>query len=219
MVSDIKKLGRALDTELTSSSSANRGKRKVNGEMGQQEFLSLLVTQLQNQDPLDPMKNEEFAVDLAQFSQLEQLVSINDKLGGADTASASMAGFLGQQVTLVGNTLNIQGGKSPDILLDLPSEATNVSLDLLDSKGDVVQTFPLGAMQAGSQIVSSQGLTVPDGEYKFVVQAQSPQGGKFSPAASIGGIVSGFIPGPEPKLIVGGQEVSLSEVARVDTPS
>jgi len=56
------------------------------GQIGQEEFLNLLVHQLQNQDPLNPMKSEEFAVQLAQFSSLEQLIQINKNLeqGGVD---------------------------------------------------------------------------------------------------------------------------------------
>jgi flagellar basal-body rod modification protein FlgD len=220
MVDETKKIGRALDPSLGVPSPSDGGlkDRNIKNEVGQQEFLQLLVTQLQNQDPLDPMKNEQFAVDLAQFSQLEQLVEINQKLGDS-SSSASLAGFLGQKVTLNGDKLNIKGGKGPDISFDLASDATNVSIDLFDAQGDLVQSYPLGGMQAGPQTVTSQGLTVPDGEYTFAVRADSPQGGNTTPPATVGGIVSGFIPGPEPRLIVGGQEVSLSEIARVDTPS
>ena len=66
----------------TGSSSSGSSSATGNGKIGQTEFLSLLVAQLQNQDPLNPMDSANFSAQLAQFSSLEQLTQINDKLAG-----------------------------------------------------------------------------------------------------------------------------------------
>src|SRR5690606_16235949 len=74
--------------------------KKSNDQIGKNEFLNLLVTQLKNQDPMEPMKNDQFAVNLAQFSQLEQLIGINEKIGTEKADLSSMAAYLGHEVTL-----------------------------------------------------------------------------------------------------------------------
>ena len=99
---------KAAQTSVKASQSAAESAiKKQTGlgkaQMGKEEFLTLLVNQLQHQDPLNPMDNQEFAVQLAQFSQLEQMIDINKKLGSDKTSStelASLASFLGRNVVL-----------------------------------------------------------------------------------------------------------------------
>jgi flagellar hook assembly protein FlgD len=78
-------------TDQTASSSITNSA----GQMGETEFLKLLVTQLQNQDPMNPMDNQQFVAQLATFSSLEQLISINDAVtklsGGTEDATNSSA--------------------------------------------------------------------------------------------------------------------------------
>jgi flagellar basal-body rod modification protein FlgD len=77
-------------TGATSSAKSSTGSE----ELGKTEFLKLLVTQLQNQDPMNPVDNQEFIAQLATFSSLEQLISINDgvtKLAGGSTKTDSVA--------------------------------------------------------------------------------------------------------------------------------
>jgi flagellar basal-body rod modification protein FlgD len=204
-----------LDPSLTAA--AEKAKAKKQGEVGKDEFLQLLVTQLKNQDPLDPMKNEDFAVNLAQFSQLEQLISINDKInpegGGSDIGG--LASYLGHQVVLNSSDVTVTGGTAGQATFKLDSAATNVKLDLTDSEGNVKESFDLGPLDAGEQIVDLKGLTVPNGTYTVQVTALSAFGTTMTPKAFGTGIVSGFIPGAEPKLLVNGNEIDPTDVREV----
>ena len=85
-----------------------------NTDMGQEAFLTLLVTQLQHQDPLDPQDNEAFVAQLAQFSSLEQLTTANGSLESlyvamASMNNASMTQLLGQDVRAYGDTFSYDG--------------------------------------------------------------------------------------------------------------
>jgi len=192
--------------------------KNKNEQIGKDEFLKLLVTQLKNQDPEAPMDSKEFAVQLAQFTQVEKLISIDDKLSAqSDAASVgSMAGYLGHRVVLNSKTVDVKGGVGSQLQLDLPRDAGTVKVQLLNSRGEVVGQKELGQLSAGKQMVSLDGLGVADGTYAVKVVATNRfGGGSFEPATNSVGLVSGFIPGPKPKLIVGGREISVGEIKEV----
>jgi flagellar basal-body rod modification protein FlgD len=207
-------IGGTNSTAATGSITGKRPSEQINKD----EFLQLLVTQLKNQDPLDPMNSEQFAVNLAQFSQLEQLISINDKIGGSGTELTSMAAYLGHEVTLAGDTLQVQNGDGGRVKFNLEEDASQVQVELLDANGAVRDTKVFADLKAGKQSLELSGLNVQSGEFKVRVTAAGVNGGTSQPAAQIAGIVSGFVPGPEPVLMVGGREVSPSEVIEVSIP-
>jgi flagellar basal-body rod modification protein FlgD len=192
-------------------------------EMGQQEFLTLLVNQLQNQDPLSPMDSDEFSVQLAQFSQLEQLIGINEKLdsstpGAAGTGAesmASMASFLGHNVTLRGNTVDVASGQAGDLLLDLPEGTQSARIDFTDKDGTVVGSKEVAEVQPGTQTVALDGLNVPNGSYTLRVVAVTADGQFQELEPKKGGLVEGFVLEPEPALLVGGETISLEDVVEV----
>ncbi|MFM1848541.1 MAG: hypothetical protein RL417_2015 [Pseudomonadota bacterium] len=208
-----------LDTALTQSSSGTTSKKKKNDEIGKNEFLNLLVTQLKNQDPLDPMKSEEFAVNLAQFSQLEQLVSINEKVGAtAGSDAASMAGYLGQEIYLDTDTIEVEGGSGGMLKFNLPADA-EVEVEILKSDGTVAQRVQAGSLTGGPQTVNLGGLTVSNGEYGFRVVAQGMSGPAYNPVAQVGGVVTGFVPGPTPQLMIGNRQIAPADIVEVRVPS
>ncbi len=201
-----------LDPSLTQSSPSTQKKNEV----GKDQFLQLLVTQLQNQDPLDPMKNEDFAVNLAQFSQLEQLVDINNKTSASSgTDISTMASYLGHQVLLGDSTVTSKGGSAGQVSFELDGDAKNVTLELLDKNGVVKETHELGELKAGDQTVNLDGLNVANGEYTVKVSALTAAGIKTTPAVYASGIVSGFVPGPEPVLLINGNEVDPADIKEV----
>jgi flagellar basal-body rod modification protein FlgD len=207
-----------LDTALTQSSANTTAKKKKNDEIGKNEFLNLLVTQLKNQDPLDPMKSEEFAVNLAQFSQLEQLVSINDKIGAsAGTDVASMAGYLGQEVYVESDKIEVESGKGGLLKFDLRGDA-DVEIEILKADGTVAQRVQVGSLSGGQQTVNLADLTVSNGEYGYRIVAQGASGPAYNPAAQVGGVVTGFVPGPTPRLMLGNREVAPADIVEVRVP-
>jgi flagellar basal-body rod modification protein FlgD len=208
--------GTQLSGALSSAGITSPNKK---AEMGKDEFLTLLVTQLKNQDPESPLDSKEFAVQLAQFTQVEKLISIDQKLASQASATTSMAGYLGQQVVLNDSTVQAKGGDAGKLQLQLGQEATSVSVQLLNKAGAVVGEKTVGALKAGKSMVSLNDMKVPDGAYQVRVKALGKTGAAFEPQAAVSGVVSGFIPGLDPKLIVGGREVSMSAVKEVSLPA
>jgi flagellar basal-body rod modification protein FlgD len=198
--------------------------KKKNEQIGKDEFLTLLVTQLKNQDPEAPMDSKEFAVQLAQFTQVEKLISIDDKLSKQSDAATmgSIAGYLGHRVVLNSQAVDVRSGNGGQLQVELPRDAGGVKVQFLNSNGGVVGQKDLGQLNAGKQVVSLDGVSVPDGAYAVKVVAMNRfGGGKFEPSAFPVGLVSGFIPGPNPKLIVGGREITMGDVKEValNTPA
>ncbi len=208
-------LGGAVSAFPTGSTAT----KQRNDEIGKNEFMQLLITQLKNQDPEAPMDSKEFAVQLAQFTQVEKLISIDQKIGNQNSSIGSMAGYLGQQVVMDGKDVTVAGGQGGQLQLNLGQDAASVEVQLIGKSGEVVGEVSLGALGAGKQLVSLEQLTVPDGVYGIKASAVSSRTGiTFEPTALASGLVTGFIPGPDPKLIVGGREVSISKVREVTLP-
>jgi len=195
--------------------------KKDNPEIiDQTEFLELLVTQLQNQDPLNPMQNEEFAVQLAQFTQVEQLIGINEKLEsdkGSDSFG-SLVSYLGQEVWLDSDVVSVSNGNAGEIAFQLGNNASNVQVELVDSAGIVQQVLSFGPLSSGSHRIPLDEVTAANGDYQARVKAVSSGGGEITPEVSVAGIVNGYIPGPNPTLLVGDREVLTSEISRVQIP-
>ncbi len=118
--------------------------RNVNNKMGKDEFLKLLTHQLENQDPMNPVDQQKFSAELAQYSQLEQLTNLNSKFDrfGKDQEMQNQfyaASFIGKEVVTDGNTLKIQPGESGgDIIYNLPNKAKQVLIRIFDSKNQMV---------------------------------------------------------------------------------
>lgn len=205
---------------LTQASSASSSASSKNSTIGQNEFLQLLITQLKNQDPMDPMKNDEFAVQMAQFSQVGELVKINDQLSkqsGSD--GGSLASYLGKQITTNSTSISVAGNDGGNLKLNLAADASNVKLQLLNSDGSVQKSIDLGSAKKGDHTVKLNGLGVTDGEYGFKVVATSSNGGEVTAKANVAGIVSGYVPGSDPKLLIGTHEYSPSDITKVEVAS
>lgn len=187
-------------------------------DIGKDQFLKLLVAQLKNQDPLDPQDGEQFAVNLAQFTQVEQLIDINNKLGAqADTSGSttSLASFLGHEVELNSEFVNVENGNGGQLKFTLPGDAQNVTIELTNVAGEVVDSLELGQTPKGQGSAQLENLAVQSGEYGFRVTATGVNGSTYDVNAKVSGIVSGFIPGPEQTLLVDGKEVPLEMVSEV----
>jgi flagellar basal-body rod modification protein FlgD len=198
---------------------AQSATKNRNEGIGKNEFLQLLVTQLKYQDPLEPMQNEDFAVNLAQFSQLEQLVSINERMSALDSSAGnfhSLAGYLGHEVTLNTNLVKVNNGDGGILKFELTAAANSLAIELLNSDGTVKEKIELGQMDSGKHSVKLDNLETKNGEFGFRIVAQADNGSTIETAGKVAGIVSGFVPGPDAALIVGGQHISLLDVIEVN---
>jgi len=146
----------------------------------QNRFLTLLVAQLENQDPLNPLDNTEITSQLAQMSTVQgieqlnsQLSSLVDSLG--DTQAVQASALIGNTVLVPGSSLTLSEGEAYGGV-NLASAADQVTVSILDSTGKVIQTQTLGANEAGNVLFSwdgstSSGTAATDGSYSFKVTA------------------------------------------------
>jgi flagellar basal-body rod modification protein FlgD len=162
----------------------------IQQDMGKEDFLNLLVTQLRYQDPLSPEDPKEFVAQLAQFSSLEQQINANQNLQDMGKhfqslkASQNMAqgvALLGKTVKGSGNQITVAGGKALEASINLPLDAKEAVVAIFDASGRQVRTLDLGSLAAGSRTLSwdgkdSQGKTVPDGIYSYQVAALDESG-------------------------------------------
>ncbi len=186
---------------MTTTSSVNSS---INSALGQSDatdpssassienqFLTLLTTQLQNQDPMNPMDNSQLTSQLAQISTVEGITNLNTTLQSIATQvntsqSIDTAGLLGADVLVDGTTILLgTDSTSGDRVatpfgIDLQGSATDVTVQMLDSTGKVVNTVDLGPQSAGvlSYNWDGSGTTgsLPDGAYSFNVKAVGSDG-------------------------------------------
>lgn len=125
------------------------------GTLDQNSFLKLMTTQLQTQDPFDPIDNTQMVAQMAQFSQVSGIAEINQSLKtmAADIATArvgNVATWIGHAALVNSSTATPLADGSYAFEADLPKDATNVQIDLVDSTGAVVHSENLGAQSAGT---------------------------------------------------------------------
>jgi flagellar basal-body rod modification protein FlgD len=192
----------------------------------QDDFLKLLMAQLQNQDPLHPMDNQEFAAQLATFNSLGQLIDINKKLGTLQNSQAlasqfNAASLIGKEVTTVGNTVSLQSGSPAKIGFQLGANAARVAVNLYNGGGELVRQMEGGAQLAGERTIAwdgkdSAGRNLTSGLYNFEINAFDLNGKKIAATGRLQGTVTGVVlDGSEPLLELGELKVPLSRVTSV----
>jgi flagellar basal-body rod modification protein FlgD len=194
--------------------------------MGQNEFLQLLVTQMQNQDPLDPMRNEEFIAQLAQFSALEQMVNMNSTLVTLTMLESSInnsqaVNLIGKRITVEGDGFKISAGQAPPMAFSLEEAAKSVTVKVLNSSGEAVRSVELGSLEAGRHDFifdgrDDAGNALADGDYSLQVVATGEEGEMLGATKFIEVKVDGvtFVDGIV-YLIAGGQKYCLSDITEV----
>jgi flagellar basal-body rod modification protein FlgD len=195
--------------------------------MGKDDFLTLLVAQLQHQDPLNPAESTEFTAQLAQFSSLEQLQNIESTLSGFEVYQSTLnniqsSGFIGKTVTATGSMFGVNGGNPDPIRFDLVNDADSVYIQVYDKFGGFVTDIQAGARQAGEQQMAwdgrdSNGAAVADGAYTFTVMAMNTDGTIVSSNSYTTGIVTGvdYKTGAT-NLLINDREVPISSVIRIE---
>jgi flagellar basal-body rod modification protein FlgD len=180
----------------------NQTQKEVQEEdpLGRDAFLTMLVAQLQHQDPLNPMEGTDFTAQLAQFSSLEQMFETNDILesihGSLDTGTEdSCLDYIGKQVMSEDDTLTLKDGISPEgsFTIEQPAE---VMVFIYDSSGCEIKRLYAGQCEAGVHGIvwdgsDNEGYTVPDGTYHFEISAIDHLGRDVEAKTSVTGKVDG----------------------------
>ena len=202
--------------------------KKTSEDMGKQDFLTLFTAQLQNQNPLEPVKNEAFVAQLAQFSQLEALTNMQTSL---DTFVTSMSGermlnsasLIGKKVAITDALTPLAQGGTIDGSIDLPEGAAGLQINVHDAKGNLVKEIIAGSQLPGNMPIqwdgkNTAGQSATPGLYRL--SAQAVINGKTTTVpvntlATVKSISTNPSDGSVSVEVDGGKTILLSDVKRV----
>lgn len=208
-------------TSETSSTTEDDG-----ASISKDEFITLLMTQMQYQDPLNPMDSQALTSQLTDFSMLEQQIASNTLLEDmsetlGNLSQISMLDYIGKEVTTSSNTFTVDGENMTAINYSL-DEAATVQMIVYDSEGEVVCRVDLGDMDAGSHALAwdgtdGSGEKVADGAYYYSFLATDGSGDNVTVDSSEQGEVTGitYVDG-SPWLLIGDNAVSFDSLVEIN---
>lgn len=208
----------------------NRVSELYNGQddlVTQEVFIQLMMTQMQHQDPLEPMENQEFLSQLAQLTSVEQLRSANSNLEilqlyQSSINNAQSVSFLGKNIKAAGDSFQFEDDGSVDLSYRLGSDAAQVKITIFDGEGNAVRVIDAGNLDKGEHEVewdgrNDDGSPLPAGEYTYAVSAKDGDGNTVSTLTFISGLVDGVtFEGGIPLLHVGSQKVTMGEILEIN---
>lgn len=207
---------------LTAAATSGAAASDASNTIDREDFLALLVAQLQNQDPLNPLESAEFSSQLAQFSSLEQLMQINDGIeslsGTSNGGQVDALALLGRDVRAASDQVEVVGGEHSDLSFDLSTSGT---VDVEISSGDVsFGTFSLGDRGAGTHSLVLSDLDgvppLPDGTYNVTVRSLGTSGTPEPVPTWVLGQVTGVdLNDGDPRLLLGSRRISVADVREV----
>jgi len=214
----------ATTNNASSSSSSSSGTESGTIAGNFQTFLTLLTTQLKNQNPLDPLDTNQFTAQLVQFAGVEQQLKSNDQLSTLvklqQTAQATQAlDYVGQTVAVDGDTAPLKDGKATWLVsVDKPVTAT---INITNSTGQTVMTSTRSLDAGKNQPLTWDGkdasdLQWPDGNYKISITAKDANGQSVSIPTEIEAMVdSADLTETPPLLSIAGKDYTIDKLKRV----
>lgn len=221
-----------IQSSTASQAATQSSEASERSKLDRDAFMKLLVTQLQNQDPMEPMDTREMITQLSQLTSVEHLMGMERQLGSLQNGIASLVN--GQASTLVGKdvvasaaTLHLDASGPVQSTYTLPARAKEVSITIRNAEGRALRTLRLGEQGAGAQRLlwdgnDDQGSRVAAGSYRFEVNALDEQNQPLSVSTRISGRVrSVSYEQGVAQLEIGTSRVRLSEILSVEssTPS
>lgn len=200
--------------------------------VGKDEFLKLLTFQLRNQNPLKPYDNQEFAAQLAQFSQLEQLVDIRalleeqvytNNILTQTIANSALPGMIGKNAKAQVDNFTHDGVSTHTLGYDLPRNVESAYLTIRDVAGRIIKQVELGEndLKQGNHKIewdgkNENGDSVGAGKYYFNVEGKDAQGGNFTAYTFLyGKIESVRFKAEGTMLVINGTEMALNSIADI----
>ncbi|MBA1230765.1 flagellar hook assembly protein FlgD [Pseudomonas viridiflava] len=195
--------------------------------LGKDSFLQLLVTQMKNQNPLDPQDNTEFVAQLAQFSSVESLQNLTktvDSIAGSNQSTQALqaSSLVGRSVIIDAGSTSVDTAKGMIGTVAVPATSAATSVKIYDAQSNLVNTVDLGTLPAGSASfawdgTASDGTVAPAGTYSFTaagsVEGKNTQFTTYLPA-TVNSVTLG-INGAETKLNLASGSVALSKVQTI----
>lgn len=206
----------------TSAASGGNDMAQLSGNFS--TFLTLLTTQLKNQDPTSPMDSNQFTQQLVMYSQVEQQIQSNTNLKtlisqGSSNAGQLATGYLGKKVSITNGQASLSGGEA-NWTYNLGGTASNAQMTITNASGKVVYTAA-AEKSAGNHAFTwdgkdNYGNPLADGTYKLTVTASDAAGNAIStPVASAGTVSQIDMTGTAPQLVIGNMEIGLGDIAAV----
>lgn len=168
-------------------SAINQGNASTDGTnqkkdaFGQDAFLTLMVTQLKNQNPLEPIKNQEFLAQLSSFTTASGVQELNQSFGSLSSALQSnqalqASSMVGRKVVIDSSVGHVSATQPMNGLVEIPETVGNLRISIMSPSGALVRTIELGMQAAGETRFSwdgtdNNGDVVPPGNYRFTAEA------------------------------------------------
>lgn len=156
-------VGTAQTSSILDQFSSQAVEEESSNNLGKDEFLRLLVTQMENQNPLEPQDNGEFIAQLAQFSSLEGIDNLNDTMSGfvsnyQSSAALEATALVGRKVQVQTDTAWMQQGELFTGVVELPVTSSDVQVSIYDEGGQLVRSVSMGSQPAGDHDLIWDGL-------------------------------------------------------------
>ena len=189
-------------------------------------FLRLLTTQLQHQDPMNPMNNEEFVAQLATFASLEQLMQMKDSMdsvsmGMASMNNVAMVDLMGKDVVARGSAVHYKGSGDKELHYQAAVPMEGTICNIYDDKGKMIRTLEVGDVSPGEGSVAwngrdSTGKKVDEGDYAFKFVSRDASGDFLQVQGLVVGQVTEMdYSSGEPQPAVDGIPISLGDIVRM----
>jgi len=219
-----------VDPILSSSQTAAQAQAataSVTPALGKEDFMKLLLAQLEHQDPMNPQDDAQFVSQLATFSSLEQLQTANGNLemlalGQSNLINSQALNLIGKNALVEsGDTVHVEGGVPDSIVYSLPQQASSATLTIFGPDGAPVRTFDLdktgtGRISLAWDGTDSNGKPLADGDYRIEVAATNLDGAPMTvslfQSLSIDGVNFG---GTGIELISGDREIPFDSIVEI----
>lgn len=201
-----------------------------NNKMDKDAFFKLLLTQMKNQDPTNPLKSHEMAAQLAQFSSLEQLSNINRSIETLTKAQMPSANF--DALKMIGKTVSGDSAKlvrtnhddTHDIQFDLMADAKDVTVNIKDQAGQTLRTLNFFDLKKGKNEIHWDGVLedssqLRPGSYTAEFVANSSNGKKLSVNTKFEGKITGVnFTAQGPVMLIGKQAIRMTDIKEITDP-
>ncbi len=202
-----------------------------NDKMDKDAFMKLMLAQMKNQDPTNPLKSHEMAAQLAQFASVEQLQNINGTLVDMQNSQKPSESF--QALSFIGKSvegdaskiIRMKGDKNHEFTFVLNEDVKETEIKVRNQNGDIIRKINLHDLKKGPNKwvwngKNETGNTVPVGEYTMIIESKSASGKKVLVKTDFNGTISGVSYTSEgPVLMVGDQAIRLKDVRKIVDPS
>ncbi|MBC7371522.1 MAG: flagellar biosynthesis protein FlgD [Bdellovibrionaceae bacterium] len=201
-----------------------------NDKLDKDAFFKLMIAQMKNQDPTNPLKSHEMAAQLANFSSLEQMQNMNTTLVEMKNGQKPSENY--QALNLIGKAVagdssaitRAASDRDHEFRFTLPMDASDAVIKVTNAEGEVLKSYDLKNLKTGENKITwngqdEKGNKLAPGEYKFAIEAKSGEK-KIAVKTEFSGTITGINYTPEgPVLLVGSQTIKMRDVRKITDPS